>query len=174
MLFVERSRSVARVRVFLLASLLVSFLLPSNRTKSEFIHRPVVASGAGFIQPGYCLLIGIIGSVSVYWWLQLKKYFLHIDDTLDTFSCHGVGGIVGCFCVGLFSQKDVNTNGYDGAFYGNPLQMWRQLAGILTVSSIIETFLYLSTMLLYVDNRFCCGVYDWHSSPDAVDLWYSF
>ena len=80
------------------------------------------------------LLIGIIVSMCVYWWLKLKKYFLHVDDTLDTFSCHGMGAIIGGILTGFFSQIDINSTAFNGAFYGNPIQIWRQLAGILTVS----------------------------------------
>ncbi|CAF0779916.1 unnamed protein product [Didymodactylos carnosus] len=91
----------------------------------------VVTPAAGFVQPGWALLLGIIGAIIVYWTLQFKKRYLHVDDTLDTFTCHGVGGIVGAFCTGLFCQTDVNSSGANGAFYGNPIQLWRQIAAIL-------------------------------------------
>ncbi len=39
---------------------------------------------------------------------------------------------MGAFMTGLFAQLDNNPAGADGAFYGNPIQMWYQLAGILT------------------------------------------
>jgi len=80
--------------------------------------------------------------VIVYWFLKLKSRFLHIDDTLDTFSCHAIGGIVGAFCTGLFCQNDVNTQGPDGAFFGNPVQMWKQIAGILVVSPLLSFLQY--------------------------------
>ncbi len=81
----------------------------------------------------------------------MKSRFLHVDDTLDTFSCHGIGGIVGAFCTGLFCQSDVNTLGPDGAFFGNPLQLWKQIAGILVVSPLLFfiqycLFRYLKTV----------------------------
>lgn len=93
----------------------------------------LVTPSAGYVEPGYCLLIGAIVSLGVYWWLKLKKYFLHVDDTLDTFSCHGMGAIIGGLLTGLFAQTSVNSSALDGAFYSNPIQIWRQLAGILTV-----------------------------------------
>ncbi len=43
------------------------------------------------------------------------------------------GGISGAFMTGLFAQKMVNVDGgADGAFYGRPVQLWYQIAGILT------------------------------------------
>lgn len=44
-----------------------------------------------------------------------------------------LGGILGAFMTGLFSEKLVNpTGGFDGAFYGRPIQLWYQMVGILT------------------------------------------
>ncbi len=44
---------------------------------------------------------------------------------------------MGAFMTGLFCQLDFNPNGADGAFYGHPVQMWYQIAGILTAIGII-------------------------------------
>ena len=43
-----------------------------------------------------------------------------------------LGGIIGAFMTGLFADQDINPAGFDGAFYGRPVQMWKQIAGILT------------------------------------------
>lgn len=91
----------------------------------------VITPAAGYVQPGYALLMGLIGGVVIYLFLTGKKRFFHIDDTLDVFSCHGVGGCIGTLCTGLFSQTDVNIGGRNGAFYGNPIQLWYQILAIL-------------------------------------------
>ncbi|CAF0848433.1 unnamed protein product [Adineta steineri] len=91
-----------------------------------------ITPACGFVQPGWAILIGVIGTGIVYGLLLLKKY-MHIDDTLDVAIVHGCGGISGAFMTGLFAQKWVNeSGGADGAFYGNPVQLWYQIAGILT------------------------------------------
>jgi len=41
-----------------------------------------------------------------------------LDDTLDVFPCHGVGGIVGMLLTGVFATKTVNSLGADGLLYG--------------------------------------------------------
>ncbi|CAF1594799.1 unnamed protein product, partial [Adineta ricciae] len=85
-----------------------------------------------FVQPGWSILIGTIATCIVYVLLLLKKY-MRFDDTLDVAIVHGCGGIAGAFMTGLFSQKWVNeAGGFDGAFYGRPVQLWYQIAGILT------------------------------------------
>jgi Amt family ammonium transporter len=93
----------------------------------------VITPGAGFVQPGYALLMGAIGGAAVFLFLLGKKYYFHIDDTLDVFSCHGLGGLVGTLLTGVFCQTDVNNSVSNGALYGRPIQLWYQTAGILVV-----------------------------------------
>jgi len=91
-----------------------------------------ITPACGFVQPGWGLLIGIIGALFVYGAIQFKKY-LKVDDALDVAVCHGLGGTVGAFCTGLFTQKSMNPlGGADGSFYGRPIQLWYQIAAILT------------------------------------------
>jgi ammonia channel protein AmtB len=42
------------------------------------------------------------------------------------------GGVMGAFMTGLFAELTWNPGGADGAFYGHPVQLWYQIAGILT------------------------------------------
>ncbi|CAF4422599.1 unnamed protein product, partial [Rotaria sp. Silwood2] len=91
-----------------------------------------VTPACGFVQPGWALLIAFIPTVIIYF-LLLNKRYMHFDDALDVAIVHGCGGIIGAFLTGLFAEKWVNpVNGTDGAFYGRPIQLWYQIAGILT------------------------------------------
>ncbi|CAF3868814.1 unnamed protein product, partial [Rotaria sp. Silwood1] len=91
-----------------------------------------VTPACGFVQPGWALLIAFIATVIVYF-LLLNKHHMHFDDALDVAIVHGCGGIIGAFLTGLFPEKWVNSrDGVDGAFYGRPIQIWYQIAGILT------------------------------------------
>lgn len=93
----------------------------------------VITPGAGYVQPGYALLMGLIGGATIFLFLLGKRYYFHIDDTLDVFSCHGLGGFIGIILTGLFCQNSVNSNINNGALYGRPIQLWYQLAGALVV-----------------------------------------
>lgn len=95
----------------------------------------VITPAAGYIQPGYAVLMGALGGMLIYLFLSGKKRFFHVDDTLDVFSCHGLGGMLGTILTGLFSQTSVNGNGRDGALYGNPIQLWYQSIGVLAVTA---------------------------------------
>jgi Amt family ammonium transporter len=48
----------------------------------------------------------------------LPRVFPEFDDSLDVFSCHGVGGMMGCLLTGFFASKEVNALGGDGVFFG--------------------------------------------------------
>ncbi len=63
-----------------------------------------VTPAAGFIYPAHSIIIGIIGSLCSYYVVHWKNKS-EIDDTLDVFPCHGVGGIVGMLLTGVFAKE---------------------------------------------------------------------
>ncbi|MCW3119738.1 MAG: ammonium transporter [Chitinophagaceae bacterium] len=77
-----------------------------------------ITPAAGFVAIPQSIFIGviaaIISNVAVYY-----KQKSTLDDTLDVFPCHGIGGMVGMLMTGLFATKAVNAAGNDGLFYGN-------------------------------------------------------
>ncbi|CAF1227968.1 unnamed protein product [Rotaria sordida] len=114
----------------------------------------VITPAAGFVQPGYALLMGFIGGFVVYLFLAGKKRFYRVDDTLDVFSCHGLGGLIGTILTGLFCQTDVNKHVNNGAFYGNPIQLWYQLIGILVTCS----YSAVCTAVILLSMHFTIGI----------------
>jgi len=77
-----------------------------------------ITPGAGFVGIPQSIFIGVVAAVisniAVYY-----KSKSSLDDTLDVFPCHGLGGIVGMLLTGVFASKAVNAAGNDGLFYGN-------------------------------------------------------
>jgi len=63
-----------------------------------------VTPAAGYINPTYSILIGVIASVCSFYAVHWKTN-AEIDDTLDVFPCHGVGGIVGMLLTGVFATN---------------------------------------------------------------------
>ncbi|CAF1451235.1 unnamed protein product [Rotaria sp. Silwood1] len=91
-----------------------------------------VTPACGFVQPGWAILMASITASLVYF-LLLNKHRMFFDDALDVAIVHGCGGIIGAVLTGLFPEKWVNSrDGVDGAFYGRPIQLWYQIAGVLT------------------------------------------
>ena len=73
---------------------------------------------AGFVTVHHSIFIGVIAAVIS----NIAVYFKSkssLDDTLDVFPCHGVGGMVGVIMTGIFATKMVNGAGNDGLFFGN-------------------------------------------------------
>eukprot|EP01114_Cavostelium_apophysatum_P012645 TRINITY_DN2882_c0_g1_i1.p1 TRINITY_DN2882_c0_g1~~TRINITY_DN2882_c0_g1_i1.p1 ORF type:complete len:497 (+),score=66.75 TRINITY_DN2882_c0_g1_i1:50-1540(+) len=89
-----------------------------------------ITPGSGSVYPGFALLFGMIACCICYSAIRFKRFF-RVDDSLDVFFCHGVGGIVGTLLTGLFSTKEVNSAGEDGAFYGNPKLFGLQLLAVV-------------------------------------------
>ncbi|KIA93009.1 ammonia channel protein [Pedobacter kyungheensis] len=91
-----------------------------------------ITPGAGFVSIPSSIFIGaiaaVISNLTVSW-----KQKTSLDDTLDVFPCHGVGGIVGMLLTGVFATKTVNAGGNDGLFYGNPAFFITQLKGAVIV-----------------------------------------
>jgi Amt family ammonium transporter len=68
-----------------------------------------------------------------------------VDDTLDVFPCHGIGGMVGMLMTGIFASKSVNAAGNDGLFYGNPSFFLTQLKAML----IVVTYSFTVSFLIF-------------------------
>ncbi|WP_316841712.1 ammonium transporter [Pedobacter gandavensis] len=101
-----------------------------------------ITPGAGFVSIPSSIFIGaaaaVVSNLAVVW-----KSKTSLDDTLDVFPCHGVGGIVGMLLTGIFATKTVNAAGVDGLLYGNPTFFFTQLKGVLIVAifSFVVSFL---------------------------------
>ena len=88
---------------------------------------------AGFVGPNSAIIIGLLGGAFCYTAVSMKTKF-KLDDSLDVVGIHGVGGLLGTLCVGVFASTAVNPGGADGLFAGNPAQLFIQLKGALIVS----------------------------------------
>ena len=90
-----------------------------------------ITPGAGFVPVWTALPIGFIGGIICYTSVAHIKTKLGYDDSLDAFGIHGVGGLWGAIATGLFASTAVNEAGADGLFFGNPVQLWIQVEGIV-------------------------------------------
>jgi Amt family ammonium transporter len=88
-----------------------------------------ITPAAGFVTPMAAIAIGAIGAATSYAALELLRGS-GVDDTLDVFACHGVGGIVGSVLTGVFATTSVNPGGADGLLYGGPELVLMQILGV--------------------------------------------
>ena len=73
-----------------------------------------ITPASGFVGPAGALAIGITAGVVCFVAVQIIKRRFHIDDSLDVFPVHGVGGVVGSILTGVFAAKSMGGLGLDG------------------------------------------------------------
>ncbi len=101
-----------------------------------------ITPGAGLVPIPQSIFIGafaaIVSNLAVHY-----KQKTSLDDTLDVFPCHGLGGIVGMLLTGVFASTTVNSAGADGLIYGNFAFFFTQVKGMLAavVYSSVVSFL---------------------------------
>ena len=103
-----------------------------------------ITPACGFVTPVSSVVIGLGVSCVCYWALN-QRIKWHLDDTLDAFSVHGIGGIFGALMTGVLATRSVNAAGGDGLLYGNPAQLLMQCAAVtatIAVSAFV-TFVLL-------------------------------
>jgi len=92
-----------------------------------------VTPGAGFVTPLGAMAIGALAAPISYYAIKFIKGRNVVDESLDVFACHGLGGLWGALATGLFAASSVG--GVDGLFYGNPGQFLAQLwAALLAIA----------------------------------------
>lgn len=99
-----------------------------------------ITPAAGYVTPTAAILIGMVAAVVCYWAVQLLKGRLGVDDALDVFGVHGVGGAIGAIATGIFATVSVNPGGVNGLLFGNPHQL------LIQVIAVSVTALYAATM----------------------------
>jgi len=109
-----------------------------------------VTPAAGYVTPLAALTIGAVAAPISYYAIRLRQRF-NLDESLDVWACHGMGGAWGALATGLFATKSVNDAGANGLFYGNPAQFLIQL--VTVVVAVIFAF-GVTFMVAKLLNRF--------------------
>jgi ammonium transporter, Amt family len=91
-----------------------------------------VTPAAGYVGPNSAVIIGVIAGIVCFTAVNAKNRF-KLDDSLDVVGIHGVGGMIGTLCLGIFASKAVNSSGVDGLLAGSSAQLFKQLAGVVVV-----------------------------------------
>jgi len=89
----------------------------------------VITPAAGFVTPGWALLMGLTAGVVCYCGVMMKHRFGY-DDSLDAFGVHGIGGAWGALMTGVFA-----TVGATGLIGGNVHQLWIQFVGLVAAGA---------------------------------------
>jgi Amt family ammonium transporter len=106
-----------------------------------------ITPAAGFVSPVSALLIGAIAALPSYFAIVYRAR-TRLDDSLDVFAGHGLGGLTGALLTGVFASKVWNAAGNDGLLAGNAGQLGLQAlgAGVSVVYAGLVTFLILKLL----------------------------
>ena len=113
-----------------------------------------ITPASGYVGPLGGLIIGLLAGVICYFATQFIKRTLKIDDSLDVFPVHGVGGILGTMLAGVFCAEQFGGVGYaEGMTMGSQLMV--QATGVLAtlVYCAIATFVILKIVGMLVGLR---------------------
>lgn len=116
-----------------------------------------ITPAAGYVTIGASLIIGAVAAVVCFFTARAVKKITHLDDSLDVFACHGVGGITGAILTGLYADKTVNSavsvqgllvSGESGLFMAN-------LTAVIAVAaySFVATFIIVKLVGIFVPIR---------------------
>jgi Amt family ammonium transporter len=92
-----------------------------------------ITPAAGFVTPLAGIPIGIVAGVLCYYSMLFRAKNMGVDESLDVWACHGIGGTWGALATGIFASIAVNPAGANGLIFGNAMQLARQLLGVAVV-----------------------------------------
>ncbi|MDR2708710.1 MAG: ammonium transporter [Elusimicrobiota bacterium] len=96
-----------------------------------------ITPAAGFVSIWASLIIGVTTTIACYFGILLIKKIVKIDDALDAFGCHGVGGIWGGLMTGVFANPQINELAKPGLIFGQTEQFVAQILGILVTLLVV-------------------------------------
>lgn len=104
-----------------------------------------ITPASGYVGPGGAVVIGLLAGVVCFYMTQLVKRVWKIDDSLDVFPVHGVGGIIGTFLAGIFASTQLGAfsgQGFGAGIESMAQQVQVQLIGIAStlVYTVIVTY----------------------------------
>jgi Amt family ammonium transporter len=113
-----------------------------------------ITPAAGFVSPTGALVLGAIAAFPSYFAIVIRSR-TRVDDSLDVFAGHGIGGLTGALLTGVFAQKAWNAAGNDGLLAGNPAQLGTQALGAFSAMLYagLMTFVILKAMGLVMALR---------------------
>ncbi|MFA6583041.1 MAG: ammonium transporter [Elusimicrobiaceae bacterium] len=108
-----------------------------------------ITPAAGYVTTTSAAFIGIASSVVCYFAVNLKNR-MRWDDALDVWGVHGVGGVLGVICLGLFGTVAVNSAGADGLFYGNSSFFVKEVVAVTLAAAY--SFVFTLAALKVIDK----------------------
>ncbi len=127
-----------------------------------------ITPACGFVTPMGALAIGFGVSALCYWTVNQRVKW-GLDDSLDAFSVHGVGGIFGALMTGVFATKAVNEAGNNGLLYGNASLLWIQFVGVAATAAFAAVVTFVLLKIIDATMGIRSGDEQQHEGLDLVE-----
>ena len=124
-----------------------------------------ITPAAGFVTPVSAAIIGIVAGVVCYFAVSFKNR-MKLDDALDVWGVHGVGGFIGIILLGIFADASVNASGTNGLLLGNASFFFKE------VVAVVGTSIYafgISFALLWLINKITPVKVSHHDEETGLD-----
>jgi len=115
-----------------------------------------ITPGAGFVPIWSSYIIGALVSPICYFTMNFIKHKLKIDDALDAFGCHGIGGVWGGIATGLFAKTSINSVvRWDGLVFGNVHLFVAQVLSIIITAAVavVGTLICIGIIRIFTPLR---------------------
>ena len=115
-----------------------------------------ITPGAGFVPFWSSYIIGALVSPICYFTMNFIKHKLKIDDALDAFGCHGIGGVWGGIATGLFAKTSINSVArWDGLVFGNVHLFVAQVLSIIITAAVavVGTLICIGIIRIFTPLR---------------------
>jgi Amt family ammonium transporter len=117
-----------------------------------------ITPASGFVGPAGAMVIGLVAGVICFYMVMVVKQVFRIDDSLDVFPVHGIGGMLGTLLAGVFASTELGLFsgfGFAKPEFGMADQIGVQLTGVLatTVYTALVTWLVLKLVGLFTPLR---------------------
>ena len=115
-----------------------------------------ITPGAGFVPIWSSYIIGALVSPICYFTMNFIKHKLKIDDALDAFGCHGIGGVWGGIATGLFAKTSINSVArWDGLVFGNVHLFVTQVLSIIITAAVavVGTLICIGIIRIFTPLR---------------------
>ena len=115
-----------------------------------------ITPGAGFVPIWSSYIIGALVSPICYFTMNFIKHKLKIDDALDAFGCHGIGGVWGGIATGLFAKTSINSVArWDGLIFGNVHLFVAQVLSIIITAAVavVGTLICIGIIRIFTPLR---------------------
>ena len=98
-----------------------------------------ITPASGFVGPGGALLIGLAAGVICFYMVLVVKQKWRIDDSLDVFPVHGIGGVLGTLLAGVFASTELGV--FSGYGFAKPEYGMLEPVGVQALG-VVATFVY--------------------------------